>query len=153
MRTFDLAACNRALNYPEKLFWLQVLYSPATATTKNKKQLKVKVVCSLNLLLGLRPSHLKRTLLMFQCCWYYQVVALLLFVCFIFPTSFCLADFKNRSKIFSAVDRDVTTFRFPRIPVRMTSSPKWLSSFIFTYFSVYGVSPFKYSFNLGIPLI
>ena len=35
MRTFGLAACNRALHYPEKLFWLQVLSSPATATTKN----------------------------------------------------------------------------------------------------------------------
>ena len=63
------------------------------------------------------------------------------------PPSFSLADFKNPSKIFSAVDRDVTTFRFPRIPVRMTSSPKWLSSFILTYFSEYGVSPFQYSFN------
>ena len=29
-----------------------------------------------------------------------------------FLPSFSLADFKNRSKIFSAVDRDVTTFRF-----------------------------------------
>ena len=79
---------------------------------------------------------------------------MLLFVCFILsppppPPSFSLADFKNRSKIFSPVDRDVTTFRFPRIPVRMTSSPKGLSSFIFTYFSVYGVSPFKYSFNFS----
>ena len=37
MRTFGLAACNRALNYPEKLFWLQVLSSPATTTTKNSK--------------------------------------------------------------------------------------------------------------------
>ena len=65
------------------------------------------------------------------------------------PPSFSLADLKNRSKIFSAVDRDVTTFRFPRIPVRMTSSPKWLSSFTLMYFSVYGVSPFKYSFNFS----
>ena len=32
-----LAACNRALNYTEKLFWPQVLSSPATATTKNSK--------------------------------------------------------------------------------------------------------------------
>ena len=37
MRTFGLAVCNRALNYTEKLFWLQVLSSPATATTKNSK--------------------------------------------------------------------------------------------------------------------
>ena len=75
---------------------------------------------------------------------------MLLFVCFIFSLpSFSLADFKNRSKIFLAVDRDITTFRFPRIPVRMTSSPKWLSSFILTYFSEYGVSPFKYSFNFS----
>ena len=66
MMTFGLAACNRALNYPEKLFWLQVLSSLATATTTTK--LKVKVVCSLNLLLGLRPSHLKRTL------WCFSVV-------------------------------------------------------------------------------
>ena len=29
----------------------------------------------------------------------------------------------------------------------MTSSSKWLSSFIFTYISGYGVSPVKYSFN------
>ena len=42
MRTFDLAACNRALNYPEKLFWLQVLSSPATATTKNKQKTTTK---------------------------------------------------------------------------------------------------------------
>ena len=75
---------------------------------------------------------------------------MLLFVCFIFfLPSFSLSDFKNRSKIFSAVDRDVTTFRFPLIPVRVTSSPKWLSSFILTYFSVYGVSAFKYSFNFS----
>jgi len=49
----------------------------------NNRKLTVKVVCSLYLLLGMRPSHLKRTLSMFQCYWYYQVVALLLFVCFI----------------------------------------------------------------------
>ena len=75
---------------------------------------------------------------------------MLLFVGFIFSLlSFSLANFKNRSKIFSAVDQDVTTFRFPWIPVRVTSSPKGLSSFILTYFSVYGVSPFKYSFNFS----
>ena len=28
MRTFGLAACSRALNYPDKLFWLNVLPSP-----------------------------------------------------------------------------------------------------------------------------
>ena len=66
-----------------------------------------------------------------------------------FLPSFSLADFKNHSKIFLAVDRDVTTFCFPLIPVGMTSSPKWLSSFILTYFSMYGVSPFKYSFNFS----
>ena len=36
MKTFGLAACNRALNYQEKLFWFQVLLSPATARTKNQ---------------------------------------------------------------------------------------------------------------------
>ena len=46
MRTFGLAACNRALNYPEKLLWLQVLSSPATATTKKLKNSKWRWVCA-----------------------------------------------------------------------------------------------------------
>ena len=65
------------------------------------------------------------------------------------PRPFSWQIKKNRSMIFSALDRGVTTVRFPWIPVRMTSSPKWLLSFILTYFSVYGVSPFKYSFNFS----
>ena len=60
--------------------------------------------------------------------------------------SFFLADCKNCSKSFSAVDRDVTTFRFPRMQTMMTSFPKWLSSFILMYFSVYNVSSFKVLF-------